>query len=108
VVENDDFAKFVRRIIRRYAERVSKGDIDALAQLASMADEIESAAGQAANALHQTGYSWTDIAKQIGMSRQGARQRWSPVALAARSARNRGKRPGTDCEPEADADGRSA
>ena len=33
VVENDEYAAFVRRIIRAYAKRVATGDVEALAEL---------------------------------------------------------------------------
>ena len=36
-VENDEFASFVRRVIRAYARRVASGDVDALADITGMA-----------------------------------------------------------------------
>jgi hypothetical protein len=48
VVENDEYAGFIRRIVRAYGRRVSNGDIEAL----------------------------REIATRIGVTRQAAQQRW--------------------------------
>ena len=41
VVENDEYAAFVRRVIRAYSRRVAAGDIDALADMAALADDLD-------------------------------------------------------------------
>ena len=38
VTENDEYAAFLRRVIRAYSRRVASGDIDALAGMATLAD----------------------------------------------------------------------
>ncbi len=76
VVENDEYASFLHRVIRAYSRRVAAGDIDAIADLAATADQIDSAIRQAITGLRNRGYSWADIAARLGVTRQAAQQRW--------------------------------
>lgn len=76
VVENDEFAAFTRRIVRAYARRVAAGDIDALADMLRLADELDTTIEQAVISLHQIGYTWTEIAARLGVTRQAAFKRW--------------------------------
>jgi len=81
VVENDEYATFLRRVIRAYSRRVAAGDIEALAELTAIADEIGTAIQDAITGLRATGYSWADIALRLNVTRQAAQQRWgSPAA----------------------------
>ena len=76
-VETDEYAAFIRRAIRAYGRRVSDGDVEALPGLLALSTELETAIGTAVTGLRQTGYSWTEIAARIGVTRQAARQRWA-------------------------------
>ncbi len=76
VVENDEYAAFLRRVIRAYSRRVAAGDIEAITDMAHLADQLEDATRQAITGLRQSGYSWADIAMRLGITRQGAQQRW--------------------------------
>ena len=76
VVENDDFAAFVRRIVRAYGRRVASGDVEALAALISLGTDIERATDNAVAGLRQHGYSWAEIGARLGLTRQAAQQRW--------------------------------
>jgi hypothetical protein len=76
VVENDEFAAFARRIVRAYGRRVAAGDIEALADLIRLGDAVEAATREGVNGLRDFGYSWSEIATRLGISRQGAQQRW--------------------------------
>ena len=57
-VENDEYARFVRRVMRAYARRVAGGDVDALADMTGLATELDEAIAQAVLGLRKTGYSW--------------------------------------------------
>ncbi len=70
VVQNDEYAKFVRRIVRAYARRVASGDVEALADMARLARDLDEAIGDAAIGLHRFGYSWTEIGNRLGITRQ--------------------------------------
>jgi hypothetical protein len=76
VVENDEYAAFLRRVIRAYSRRVAAGDIEAITTMAALADELDHATRQAITGLRGWGYSWADIAMRLGITRQGAQQRW--------------------------------
>jgi hypothetical protein len=76
VVENDQYAAFLRRVIRAYSRRVAAGDIEAITTMNRLATDLEDATRQAITALREFGYSWADIAMRLGITRQGAQQRW--------------------------------
>lgn len=76
VVENDQYAAFLRRVIRAYSRRVAAGDIEAITGLAALADDLDQAIRQAITGLRNYGYSWAEIAARLGITRQGAQQRW--------------------------------
>ncbi|MBI3688929.1 MAG: hypothetical protein HY241_16610 [Actinobacteria bacterium] len=75
-VENPDYAAFARRIIRAHGRRIAAGDVEALPDLLSLADELERATQDAVIGLRQAGYSWAEIAARLGTTRQAAQQRW--------------------------------
>ncbi|MFC4050054.1 hypothetical protein ACFOY4_10195 [Actinomadura syzygii] len=76
VVENDEYAAFLCRILRAYSRRIATGDVEALACLAEVADELATATHDAVTGLRAYGYSWADIARPLGITRQAAQQRW--------------------------------
>jgi hypothetical protein len=75
-VENDEYSAFVRRILRAYSRRVGGGDIEALALMLDLAEEIDSAIAEAVKGLRTCGYSWAKIGSRLGITRQAAQQRW--------------------------------
>jgi DNA-directed RNA polymerase specialized sigma24 family protein len=75
-VETSEFAAFTLRVIRAHSRRVGAGDIESLVDLLAMSRELDQAIANAVTALHEFGYSWTEIADRLGTSRQNARQRW--------------------------------
>jgi hypothetical protein len=75
-VENDDYAQFLRRVLRAFSRRIAAGDIDALTDLANLAADLETALHDAVTGLRQEGYSWADIGNATGTTRQAAHQRW--------------------------------
>jgi hypothetical protein len=76
VVENDQYAAFVRRVIAAYSRRVAAGDIDAISDMISVAAELDEAISQAVTGLRAAGFSWAGIAARLGVTRQAAQQRW--------------------------------
>jgi hypothetical protein len=81
VVENYEFTAFSGRILRAAGRRIATGDVDALPALAGLAAELDAAIGEAVAGLRKTGYSWTEIAARLGVTRQAAHQRWALMAL---------------------------
>ena len=76
VVENDAYAAFTRRVIRAYARRVATGDVEAFIDLVGLSQQLDTAILQAVTGLRACGYSWTEIATRLGITRQAAHQRW--------------------------------
>jgi hypothetical protein len=75
-VENDEYATFVRRILRAYSRRVGDGDVEGLALMLGLAEEIDTAIAEAVKGMRACGYSWAEIGSGIGITRQAAQQRW--------------------------------
>jgi len=76
VVENDQYAAFVRRVIAAYSRRVAAGDVDAISDMTRLAAELDDAISQAVTGLRAAGYTWAGIAARLGVTRQAAQQRW--------------------------------
>ncbi|MFF5082494.1 hypothetical protein ACFY36_36075 [Actinoplanes sp. NPDC000266] len=76
VVENDEYAAFVRRIIRAFARRVATGDVEALRDMVGLSGLLDEAINDAVIGLRAHGYSWAEIGDRLGISRQAAQQRW--------------------------------
>jgi hypothetical protein len=75
-IENDEYAAFLRRVIGAYGRRIATGDIDALADAVSLATQLDTSIRTAITGLRSRGYSWADIGRQLGVTRQAAQQRW--------------------------------
>lgn len=75
--EAPDMAGFVRRVARAMVRRAAEGDLEALSALVEIRRATDAAINDAARALHAEGHSWTDIARELGTTRQNARQRFS-------------------------------
>ena len=54
-VENDEYSAFVQRILRAHARRVGDGDIEALALMLGLADEIDTAIVEAVKGVRAYG-----------------------------------------------------
>lgn len=80
--ESDEFGQFVRRVLRAYSRRVADRDIEGLAGLAQLAADVDAATVAAVDQLHAAGYSWDDIGQALGISRQGAWQRFGRKKLS--------------------------
>jgi uncharacterized NAD(P)/FAD-binding protein YdhS len=79
-VENDQYAAFLRRVLRAYARRIGKGDIDEFAEMAAIAAEMDDILRQAVAGLRAAGFSWADIAARTGTTRQAAWKRWATTS----------------------------
>jgi hypothetical protein len=75
-VENDEYAAFARRVIRAYARRIADGDIEALTDMTTLAADLDQAITDAVTGLREYGYSWAEIARPLGVTRQAAQQRF--------------------------------
>jgi hypothetical protein len=77
IVENHDYAAFLRRVVRAYGRRVAAGDIEAVPDMVRLSNEVDAAIRDAITELRaRHGYSWADIGLRLGVTRQAAQQRW--------------------------------
>lgn len=75
--ESPDVAGMARRGIRALVNRAAEGDTIALTELVALQDVLQEAITTAGQVLHHGhGYSYTLLANELGISRQGARQRF--------------------------------
>jgi hypothetical protein len=74
--EADKFGAFARRIVRAYGRRVADRDIEALTGLVQLRDELDAAIVDAVHGLHGNPYSWTEIGRALGITRQAAQMRF--------------------------------
>jgi D-serine deaminase-like pyridoxal phosphate-dependent protein len=75
-VENDQYAAFVRRVVRAYSRRIAAGDVEAISHLVALSRDLDTAITTAVHGLRRFGYSWAEIAARLGITRQAAQQRW--------------------------------
>lgn len=76
VVENDDFARFVSRVVHAYGRRVAAGDVEGLRDLVALDAVVHACTRSAVTGLRGEGFSWSEIADRLGTTRQNAQQRW--------------------------------
>lgn len=76
--ETMELEAMLARMLRAMTRRAQAGDLEALAALVRLGTLLELATHQAAVGLHECGqpYSWTEIARELGITRQAARQRF--------------------------------
>lgn len=84
--ENPDYAAFARRILQAHGRRVAAGDIEGLADLARLAEDVDAALTAAVVGLAERGYTWADIGAQLGITRQAAHQRFAREVSRGRTA----------------------
>jgi hypothetical protein len=77
VVENDDYAAFVRRAVAAHGRRIASGDVEGLADMIALVDQLGEAIQAGVTGLRGHGYSWTEIGRVAGITKQSAHQRWS-------------------------------
>lgn len=74
-VETDEFMAFARRIVKATGKRVGDGDPVDLASLVALRREFEAIEVQAVQAMRDNhGYSWSEIGRDLGITRQAAQQ----------------------------------
>lgn len=77
--EAPDLEAALARQIRAMVKRAAEGDLETLSCLARVEAAVHAAQADAARALHddfRQPYSWTEIARELGISRQAAQMRF--------------------------------
>jgi hypothetical protein len=75
-IETDEYATSVERQILRWADRIATGEIDELGRLVDLDHLVEEARQRAVDGLREFGYSWAEIGRRAGMTKQSAHERW--------------------------------
>ncbi len=81
-VETPEFGAMVKRMLRAYGRRVADADPEHLASLVALRDELEQGILLGIDGQRRGGRaSWTDIGRALGISRQGAFQRYGKPTM---------------------------
>lgn len=80
--EIPDYAAFVRRSIRAHGRRVGDADPEDLEQLLELREVVEEAIADAIAGQRANGFSWAQIARGLGVTRQAAQMRYGVQPLA--------------------------
>ena len=76
MVETAEWLKMLSRMIRAAGRRVANADEHELAELVQLRNEFDQAIKSAIEGQRSSGRSWAHIGKALGLSRQGAFQRY--------------------------------
>ncbi|MDD2466178.1 MAG: hypothetical protein PHI97_19430 [Desulfobulbus sp.] len=76
MVETAEWLKMLSRMIRAAGRRVGVADEHELAELVRLRDEFDQAIKTAVDGQRASGRSWAHIGQALGLSRQGAFQRY--------------------------------
>lgn len=77
-VETEEYLGMVHRVLAALGGRVGDADLAMFAGLAGLAGVVDELLVGTARRLHDDhGYSWTEIGRSLGITRQAARQRFS-------------------------------
>lgn len=76
ILEDTEYVAMLRRMIRAAGRRFANSDPDGLALFCSLKDELEAELSNAALQLSAT-YSWSEIARPLGVSKQAVFKKYS-------------------------------
>lgn len=74
--ETPEYAAMVGRIIRAHGRRVADADPEDLVDLINLRDELDEAIKRAVWGQKANGFSWAQIARCLGVTRQAAQMRY--------------------------------
>lgn len=73
--EAPEIGAMLDRMIRAMARRATGGELEALGVLRELRWKIDAAIAEGAQGAHEAfGFSWTEIGRELGITRQAARQ----------------------------------
>lgn len=74
-IETPEYAQMMRRMIRAHGRRVVDADPEDLADLVALRDVLEDTIAEAVNGMRPR-FSWAQIARGLGTTRQAAQMRY--------------------------------
>lgn len=75
-VEDDVYSAFTRRIIAAFGRRIAVGDVEDLRLLATLSTDVDVALREGVKGLRANGFTWTQIADRLGVTKQSAQERF--------------------------------
>ena len=76
-IETSEYCGMVRRVLRGLGRRVADGDPFDLAEAVRLRDEFDAILRDSVHQMREVnGFSWAQIGDELGMTRQGAYQRF--------------------------------
>lgn len=83
-VETTEYAAMLRRMVRSYGRRLAEADPGDLAAALELARELEDTIGRAVARMRaESGFSWAELAAELGCTRQAAQQRFARYCTEA-------------------------
>lgn len=77
LIEVPAYAGMVRRVTTALGRRVASGDLGGLAELVALSEHLDTVIINTIAKLRiEHGYSWAEIGRELGVSKQAAQQRW--------------------------------
>lgn len=82
--ETTEYAGMLRRMVRAYGRRLAESDPDNLVAAVELARELDDVIGRAVARMRaESGFSWAQIAVELGCTRQAAQQRYGRFCTEA-------------------------
>lgn len=75
--DHSEYVAFCRRIMRAMARRMGQADPEDLAEMLALRADLDEAIDQAVAGLRESGFSWGEIARATGTTRQAVHARWA-------------------------------
>lgn len=75
--DHSEYIAFARRILRAMARRIGDADPEDLGEMLALRDELDEAIVAAVAGLRENDFSWAEIARATGTTRQAAFARWA-------------------------------
>lgn len=75
-VELEAYGEMLERMVRALGRRLADADVESLVVVWRLRKELDRAEAQAVAGMRANGYSNTDMAKALGVSRQAMQQRF--------------------------------
>lgn len=84
--ETPEYAGMLKRMTRRYGQRVADADPEDLAEMAEVLETFLDAVQVAVDGQRAAGASWADVGRAFGITRQSAQERFGKNARQVKSA----------------------
>lgn len=84
MIETPEYAQMMRRMIRAHGRRVADADPEDLADMVALREHLEEAIADAVAGMRPR-FSWAQIARGLGTTRQAAQMRYGSQSQTSRT-----------------------